>query len=354
MKRKLLVLVLILALSAVLAAPVIAADAGDPVMVTDEGFAELVAALKEAAGSYATTGVPVEVLLEASEIHLASAGPRLDLDIEDGVTLIVKNSTIFFTTPISASDIHVWDGGTLILSDGSVIDWGTNGGHIWIHNNFGAPGFLNARKGVFHRGTDSPVNGVNSIRNMGIIHLAYEGQAGEITNLTSGPPNSGWIGTVEIIPFADYTELDAAIAYAESLNPKLYTRASWAVLAEALAQAKAVYRYLEPEDQEIVDDAAAVLLSALEAIKCVTNPQYVSIIETSKNSRVWVLTFRVTMVYGDGAIALEEYKINLDGNNANLDGKYTFPAGHELAGFTLTYDIKGNGSNIKTFEIAQK
>jgi len=60
------------------------------------------------------------------------------------------------------------------------------------------------------------------------------------------------------------------------------------------------------------------------------------------------------MVYGDGAIALEEYKINLDGNNANLDGKYTFPTGHELAGFTLTYDIKGNGSNIKTFEIAQK
>ena len=358
MKRKLMVMILVLALSTVLAAPAMAADPGDPVVLMDAGHYELAVALQEASESYDLTGVPATVVLEDAEIHLGLLPPGLwsnaGLDIEDGVTLIVRNSTIFFTTPISASDIHVWDGGALILDDGSVIEWGTNGGHIWIHNNFGDPGFLNARKGVFNRGAVDPISGVNSIKNMGIIQLAYEGQAGEIANLTSGPPNMGWIGTVDIVPFADYTEFDAAVAFAESLNQKLYTRASWAVLAEALAQAKAVYHYLEPEDQGIVDHAANTLQAALEALKCVTDPRYVSIIETSKNSRVWVLTFNVTMVYGDGAIALETYKIELNGNNANLDGKYTFPDGHELAGFTLTYDIKGNGSNIKTFEIAQK
>jgi len=34
-----------------------------------------------------------------------------------------------------------------------------------------------------------------------------------------------------------------------------------------------------------------------------------------------------------------------------LSGSYKFGAGHDLAGYTLTFDVKGNGSNIKAFSI---
>jgi len=76
---------------------------------------------------------------------------------------------------------------------------------------------------------------------------------------------------------------------------------------------------------------------------------FVSIVETSKNSRVWALTFNVTMTYSDGRVEVAQYTVYLNGNNANLDGAYVFGEGHGLAGYTLKFDIKGNGSNIKAF-----
>ena len=75
---------------------------------------------------------------------------------------------------------------------------------------------------------------------------------------------------------------------------------------------------------------------------------FVSIQETSKNSRVWTLTFDVLEVYTDGTEEIVTYSIDLYGNNANLDGSYDFEEG-TLEGLTLQYDIKGNGSNIKSF-----
>jgi len=83
----------------------------------------------------------------------------------------------------------------------------------------------------------------------------------------------------------------------------------------------------------------------------VTAKDFISIVETAKNSRVWVLTFSVTLTYPNGESRVAQFSINLSGNNANLDGKYTFGKGHVLEGYTLTYDIKGNGSNIKAFSI---
>jgi len=352
MKKKLFILVLALAFAFLSAAPALAAD---QVALADVGHVELALALQEASESYSLTGEPVEIVLEDSKIFLGSLPSGLglwstkDLDIDEGVTLILRFSTICFTG--EASDIHIWDGGTLVLDDGAAIEWGGFDGHIWIHNNFGDPGVFNARKGTVDRGANVDVNGVNSIRNAGLIHLAYEGQIGEITTLTVGPRE----GLVQITPFADYGELDALIAEAEALNPKDYTQATWAALEEALANAKNVYRFIEMEDQEIIDDAALALREALDSLLSVVKAKYVSIIETSKNSRVWVLTFTVEVVrYGDGAVEVVEYSINLNGNNANLDGTYTFKDSIHLAGYTLTYDIKGNGSNIKAFEIVQR
>ena len=82
-----------------------------------------------------------------------------------------------------------------------------------------------------------------------------------------------------------------------------------------------------------------------------TAKNFLSIVETAKNSRVWTLTFNVTLTYANGKSRTERFTINLNGNNANLDGKYTFGEDHILAGCTLIYDIKGNGSNIKDFRI---
>jgi len=72
---------------------------------------------------------------------------------------------------------------------------------------------------------------------------------------------------------------------------------------------------------------------------------FISIAETSKNSRVWLLTFSVEETYQDGSTQTVYYTIEINANNANVDGKYN------LGNYTLVYDIKGNGSNIKDFRI---
>ncbi|MCL2498675.1 MAG: hypothetical protein FWF06_08720 [Symbiobacteriaceae bacterium] len=82
-----------------------------------------------------------------------------------------------------------------------------------------------------------------------------------------------------------------------------------------------------------------------------TTARFISISETSKNSRQWQLSFEATLTNTHGSSSSHTYQITLSANNANVDGSYTFPSGHALAGYTLHYDIKGNGSNIKRFEL---
>ena len=90
----------------------------------------------------------------------------------------------------------------------------------------------------------------------------------------------------------------------------------------------------------------------IQVVSAATTPKdFVSMVETAKNSRIWVLTFNVTLTYSDGTKDLVRYSIKLNGNNANQDGKYKFADDHDLAGYTLVYDIKGNGSNIKDFKL---
>jgi len=81
-----------------------------------------------------------------------------------------------------------------------------------------------------------------------------------------------------------------------------------------------------------------------------TTKNFVSMTETAKNSRVWTLAFTYVETYLDGATNVVSYSVNINGNNANLDGKIKFTEG-PLAGYTLVYDIKGNGSNIKDLRL---
>ena len=154
---------------------------------------------------------------------------------------------------------------------------------------------------------------------------------------------------------ANYTEVEAAIELVDEFDRDLYT---WQSLAAVDAAVDAVVWDLFDIDQDKVDGFAVAINEAIDTLillkminATVSTDSFTSIEETSKNSRVWVLSFIVTEIYNDGAAIDVPYSINLNGNNANLDGKYTFEDGHRLFGYTLVYDIKGNGSNIKVLEI---
>jgi len=87
-------------------------------------------------------------------------------------------------------------------------------------------------------------------------------------------------------------------------------------------------------------------------VSAVTDPgSFVSITETARNSRVWVLTFNTVNTFSDGKVMLAQYQVNLSGNNANLTGEYVFGAGHDLEGYALRFDIRDNGSNIHRLEL---
>jgi len=91
---------------------------------------------------------------------------------------------------------------------------------------------------------------------------------------------------------------------------------------------------------EAIESPAVTLVRAVATAK-----DFISILETSKNSNVWVLSFKVTETYSDGTTRIVPYAIQIKANNANIDGKYN------LGSYTLLYDIKGNGSNIKEFRV---
>ena len=91
---------------------------------------------------------------------------------------------------------------------------------------------------------------------------------------------TGWVGdftsvTADVVVRASYTEigmavytqLDNAISKAEALLQTKYSPETWNAMQSALADAKAVERNLEEEQQSIVDNAAIALNNAINALK---------------------------------------------------------------------------------------
>jgi len=96
-----------------------------------------------------------------------------------------------------------------------------------------------------------------------------------------------------------------------------------------------------------------IITAAVGKFSAATKPaNFISMTETSKNSRIWVLSFYADETYPDGTAAKVKYEISLNGNNANQKGEYLFDKG-PLAGYTLVYDVKGNGSNIKELKLVK-
>jgi len=98
--------------------------------------------------------------------------------------------------------------------------------------------------------------------------------------------------------------------------------------------------------QELLFSANMMGRIAEYVVSETTRADFISIVETSKNSRAWVLSFWVTQHFSDGSTRVVKEEVVLNGNNANLDGKVALDSG-----YTLVFDIKGNGSNIKALEL---
>jgi hypothetical protein len=134
-------------------------------------------------------------------------------------------------------------------------------------------------------------------------------------------------------------------AFNPQATPTNLSRAGEYIVEVRNADGTLVWIYKFIVTQSITTPPAAVTLSSA------SNAKFVSIKKTS--SKTWTLTFAADVKYSDGTSKTVQYAINLNGNNANLAGKYKFENGHDLAGYTLVYDIKGNGSNIKDFKLTK-
>jgi len=84
----------------------------------------------------------------------------------------------------------------------------------------------------------------------------------------------------------------------------------------------------------------SVLVSAETSTK-----DFISIVETGRNSNLWELTFNVRETWSGGEVRVMTHVVLISSNNANVDGRYN------LGAYTLIYDIKGNGSNIRDFRV---
>ena len=103
--------------------------------------------------------------------------------------------------------------------------------------------------------------------------------------------------------------------------------------------------YAEPEISFVIGQAGGTDPEPILVGAAATAKDFIGIKETNKNSKVWILSFTVTEVYADGEKKSVPYAVEISANNANVDGKI------DLGAYTLYYDIKGNGSNIKEFRI---
>jgi len=189
---------------------------------------------------------------------------------------------------------------------------------------------------------------------------------GQRTNITTWGDETGnawengslW-GQLLLLPApkeTDKSELESAYDEYSALTKGYCTDESWVTLQEALAEAKAV---LDNPDatQDDVDDVLEVLEYAYaNLVKFIIGEaktgaeNIMNIAETSKG--IWTVTFTIEIPCTNGEIKFSEYIIEIEKNG---DGEIDLGKLNELLeGYILKYDIKGNGSNVKLFEIVNK
>lgn len=163
---------------------------------------------------------------------------------------------------------------------------------------------------------------------------------------------------VEIIPVvpADYTALDAAILRAGTYDQNAWTADTWAVAAEALADAKAVARDLTADDQAIIDAAAKTLNDALDALVAKEVVSSISTItytpaEDTHNTFDVVVNGRMAMVQfieeDGGTRTYDRYHKNVTIKSFNAAGEEVNSLSREVAYEIWTINTNLVGPEVK-------
>jgi len=116
-----------------------------------------------------------------------------------------------------------------------------------------------------------------------------------------------------------------------------------------IAEIPGVFAVTQQAVYEILGTPVGVPVGA-EYFTGAVNPRHVSSVHNNQ-ARISVITFDVTHTYSNGTTEVVRYSVNISANNNNIRGRYVFGAGHNLHGFTLVYDVRGNGSNIAAFSL---
>ena len=87
------------------------------------------------------------------------------------------------------------------------------------------------------------------------------------------------------------------------------------------------------------------VLTIESAVAVFVGPSSISFAPVPRNSKVQTLIFQVEETLSDGSVEIVDYAIDITANNRNIDGFIN------LGVYSLFFDIKGDGSNIKLFEI---
>ena len=168
-------------------------------------------------------------------------------------------------------------------------------------------------------------------------------------------PLNAFIDNVSFRPvnLEDKTGLLASYNSYRNLEKGNYSEESWTAFTTALNHAQFVLNDNEAIQSE-VDAALAKLDLAFNNLEECEIIEVVEILSTeflmaANNNRITTVFFNVTVLLTDDSTEERLYSFEVNANNINIDGRITFTDDHDLVGFTLTYDIKGNGSNIKAF-----
>jgi len=145
-------------------------------------------------------------------------------------------------------------------------------------------------------------------------------------------------GALEPSLDADYTALYAAIVAAAQLVEDDYTAASWAVLAAAVADGQAVDRNLTVNDQSVIDDAAAAINDAIDAL--VTKPV------TPPTPTVTVNGVEIEIEIINGVATIDLTKLTDEQIRQILDGD---PIVFDLSGYDKV-DIKAPADCFKDYD----
>jgi hypothetical protein len=95
------------------------------------------------------------------------------------------------------------------------------------------------------------------------------------------------------------------------------------------------------------DNTLVAMWEAITVVS-VSNATFRSV---ANNSGFTTITFDVLVGFSDGSSETVAHTVRVAANNNNISGSFVFEAGHDLAGLTLTYDIRGNGSSIRAFSL---